>query len=153
MKPSCLGPKPTWHVTAAICFSILLSLLFNTWVPHIRIYPFHLAVNVPIPTSLCRHRSSTHLPVLSLYPFYLTQSIHPHIHHLSICPPSPSNHNPFIPSGTRHYVLGLRWMPGNTKMNESLSVVDLENCVQLHLERQQSLLGPQRLTEDLDGVK
>lgn len=124
LEPSRLGPKSTWHVTAAICLSLLLSLLFTTWVLHIHIYPFPLAARAPIPTSLCRHRSSTHLPVLPLYPFYLAQSIHPHIHRLSICPLSPSNHNPFIPSGTRHYVLGLGWAPGNTKMNESLFVVD-----------------------------
>lgn len=44
-------------------------------------------------------------------------------------------------------------MLGNTKMNESLSVADLENCVQIHFGRQQSLLGPQRLTGNLNGVK
>lgn len=44
-------------------------------------------------------------------------------------------------------------MLGNTRMNESPSAVGLENCVQIHLARQQSFLGPQRLTENLDGVK
>jgi len=44
-------------------------------------------------------------------------------------------------------------MLGNTEMEESLSVVDLENCVQIHLGRQQRPLGPQRRTENLGGVK
>lgn len=44
-------------------------------------------------------------------------------------------------------------MFGNTETDESLSVVDLENCGQIRLGRQQRPLGPQRLTENLDGVK
>lgn len=36
------------------------------------------------------------------------------------------------------------------KMNEFLCVADLENHVQIHLGRPQSLEEPQRLTENLD---